>query len=136
MKIATTYALLALLATLINLGAQDLTVRLYGGVFSLTLSLCVGTAVGLVAKYLLDKRYIFRFTPDNAVHDGQTFLLYASMGLATTAVFWAVEYAFDAAFGTRALRYAGGALGLAIGYWIKYQLDKRYVFCTGGAQCR
>ena len=26
--------------------------------------------------------------------------------------------------------YVGGALGLAVGYVIKYQLDKRFVFCT------
>jgi len=26
------------------------------------------------------------------------------------------------------MRYVGGVIGLAIGYYVKYQLDKRYVF--------
>jgi hypothetical protein len=26
------------------------------------------------------------------------------------------------------MRYIGGVLGLSIGYYIKYQLDKRFVF--------
>jgi hypothetical protein len=26
------------------------------------------------------------------------------------------------------MRYLGGLIGLAIGYWTKYRLDKRYVF--------
>jgi hypothetical protein len=28
------------------------------------------------------------------------------------------------------MRYVGGCIGLAIGYVIKYRLDKRYVFRT------
>ena len=26
------------------------------------------------------------------------------------------------------MRYVGGVIGLAIGYWAKYRLDKRFVF--------
>jgi len=34
------------------------------------------------------------------------------------------------------MRYAGAVLGLAAGYWLKYHLDKRYVFrvAASGAQ--
>jgi putative flippase GtrA len=88
----------------------------------------VGTGVGLVVKYVLDKRYIFRFRARDAAHDGKTFFLYTVMGLATTAIFWGFELGFDYLFATKQMRYMGGVLGLAIGYLVKYNLDKHYVF--------
>lgn len=58
------------------------------------------------------------------------FMLYTVMGVATTALFWGIEYGFHLAFGTDAMRYLGGVIGLTLGYIIKYQLDKRYVFVS------
>ena len=131
MKLALTYAILALVATAANIGAQDLAIRLYDGRFGVGLSVALGTGVGLVVKYLLDKRYIFAFRARDARHDGQTFLLYSLMGLVTTVVFWGFEFGFDWLFQDKAMRYLGGIIGLAIGYITKYQLDKRYVFRGG-----
>ncbi|SHE80044.1 GtrA-like protein [Lampropedia hyalina DSM 16112] len=128
MKLAITYAILALIATVTNIGAQDGLLRLYSGPYAVPLSILVGTAVGLVVKYLLDKRYIFHFRAHNAAHDGQTFVLYTIMGLLTTAIFWGFEWGFHLAFESKEMRYLGGVIGLAIGYWIKYHLDKKYVF--------
>lgn len=132
MKLATIYAILALIATAANIGAQDLVVRSYSGAFDVLISVAVGTGVGLVVKYILDKRYIFRFRTRNAVHDGQTFALYTLMGLVTTVIFWGFEFGFHHLFESREMRYFGGVIGLAIGYLIKYRLDKRYVFRTEG----
>ena len=117
-----------MISTATNIGAQDLVIRGYSGAFDVLLSMAVGTGVGLVVKYMLDKRYIFRFRASNAVHDGQTFALYALMGLATTVIFWGFEYGFQHLFDSREMRYLGGVIGLAIGYLAKYRLDKRYVF--------
>lgn len=128
MKLAVTYSILALIASLANFAAQDLTTTVYGGPFSIAISVVLGTGVGLVVKYILDKRYIFSFKARNAIHDGQTFALYTIMGLVTTVIFWGFEFGFQAVFATREMRYLGGALGLAIGYVAKYLLDKRYVF--------
>lgn len=128
MKLAFMYGIFALIATAANIGAQDLAIRTYHGSSALLLSVIVGTAIGLVVKYILDKRYIFRFRARNAAHDGRTFLLYVAMGILTTAIFWGFEFGFDYLFQSKALRYFGGMLGLAIGYVAKYQLDKRYVF--------
>jgi putative flippase GtrA len=128
MRLAITYALLALVATLLNIGAQDITHHLYQGPYSLPACVAVGTGVGLIAKYMLDKRYIFRFRARDAAHDGKTFVLYAVMGLATTVIFWGFEFGFDWLFGNRPMRYVGAVLGLAIGYVVKYRLDKRFVF--------
>jgi putative flippase GtrA len=133
MRLATLYASFALIATIANIGAQDITIRAYSGVYDILLSIIVGTGVGLVVKYLLDKRYIFRFRPRNAAHDGQTFMLYTLMGLATTAIFWGFEFAFHYLFASGEMRYLGGVIGLAIGYLAKYHLDKRYVFRTESA---
>lgn len=132
MRLAISYAIFALIATAANIGAQDLVIRGYSGTFDVLFSIMVGTGVGLVVKYVLDKRYIFRFRAHNAVHDGQTFLLYTVMGLLTTVIFWGFEFGFHHLFETKEMRYLGGGIGLAIGYLAKYHLDKRYVFYTEG----
>jgi putative flippase GtrA len=108
-------------------------IRVYSGTFDIVGSVVVGTGVGLVIKYILDKHYIFRFRARSIAHDSQTFALYAVMGVATTVVFWGFEFGFHHIFETKAMRYVGGVLGLGIGYLTKYQLDKRYVFRTESA---
>lgn len=130
MKLAINYAILALIATAANIGAQDLVIRSYSGPFGLLASVVVGTGIGLVVKYALDKRYIFRFRARSVAHDMQSFAVYTVMGLATTMIFWGFEFGFHHIFETKEMRYLGGAIGLAIGYLIKYHLDKRYVFRT------
>jgi len=129
-KLAINYAIFAQIATAANIGAQDLVIRTYSGTFDILASVVVGTGVGLVVKYILDKRYIFRFRARSVAHDTQTFALYTVMGLATTVIFWGFEFGFQYIFETKEMRYLGGIIGLAIGYLTKYQLDKRYVFRT------
>lgn len=130
-RMAVNYAIFAIIATIANIGTQDLVVRTYGGAFNISISIIFGTGVGLVIKYILDKRYIFQFQTRSVSHDTKVFALYTVMGLITTLVFWAFEFAFDHIFKTKEMRYIGGAIGLAIGYITKYQLDKRYVFRWG-----
>jgi putative flippase GtrA len=127
-SLSTRYVLFAALATVVNIGAQELVVRAYSGVNHLFVSVIVGTGVGLVFKYILDKRYIFRFRTSSIGHDTKTFALYTVMGLATTVIFWGFEFGFHLIFETKEMRYLGGVIGLAIGYLTKYHLDKRYVF--------
>jgi putative flippase GtrA len=128
MQFVLLYAILCVIATAINIGAQDMVVRSIHGGLSVPLSIVAGTGVGLAVKYFLDKRYIFRFRPRSSLHDGRTFLLYSLMGLLTTAVFWAFEFGFNSVFETKEMRYIGGIIGLAIGYACKYFLDRQYVF--------
>lgn len=124
------YVLFAVMATAANIGAQDLVIHAYEGDFAILASVMVGTGVGLLLKYVLDKRYIFRFKTSSVSHDTKTFALYTVMGLATTVIFWGFEFGFHHIFETKEMRYMGGAIGLGIGYLTKYQLDKRYVFRT------
>lgn len=122
------YTVFALVSMGANLGSQKLSYDLYSAAYAVPLSVCIGTGVGLVVKYLLDKAWIFRYEHRSVAHGVRTFGLYVAMGLGTTFVFWAVEFAADAIFHGETARLVGGALGLTIGYVVKYQLDKRFVF--------
>jgi len=103
---------------------------LYSGPYAAPLSILIGAAAGLPIKYVLEKRHIFNFKSDNLTHDGSMFMLYSVMGVATTVLFWGIEYAFHLVFGMDTMRYLGGVIGLTLGYFIKYHLDKRFVFVT------
>jgi putative flippase GtrA len=126
--IAIKYSLFAAVAIGCNLGTQRLMDAAYGGRFSVYVSLFVGTLVGLVVKYTLDKRFVFYDSTTGVVGRGWQFVRYALTGVLTTAVFWGLELGAFAVLHTQPARYLGGAVGLALGYWIKYQLDKRLVF--------
>lgn len=127
-RIAALYTAIALLATVVNIGVQALVVHLYQGLAYLQMSVLAGTAAGLPVKYVLEKKFIFLFTARDLGHDSRLFVLYSFLGVFTTALFWGIEYLFHVWFGTDLMRYAGAALGLALGYTIKYHLDKRWVF--------
>lgn len=131
MKFVFLYALLAAIATAVNIATQDIASRLYDGPASVAIAMFLGTGTGLVVKYLLDKRYIFKFRARDAAHDSKTFALYTLMGLATTTIFWGFELGFDHVFENRTMRYVGAVIGLSIGYLTKYYLDKRFVFRHG-----
>ena len=127
-KIAILYTLFAVVSTAINIGSQMLSIWVYEGPFSVEISILVGTAMGLPLRYFLEKRYIFNFTSKNLVHDGKLFIFYSAMGVITTLIFWSTEYAFHLIYDTDFMRYLGGIIGLSIGFYVKYQLDKKYVF--------
>ncbi|MDE0981360.1 MAG: GtrA family protein [Gammaproteobacteria bacterium] len=128
MTIAFKYSLLAVLATLLNLSTQEVVVRTYDGSFAIYLAMALGTLAGLVSKYLLDKKTIFQFITTSHREDFIKFTLYGLTGVATTAIFWSFELGFDWLIGGKIARYIGAIIGLSIGYGVKYQLDKRYVF--------
>lgn len=130
LKLAITYTLFALAATLINFSTQEAIGLAYSGYLAFEVALIMGTITGLLCKYFLDKRYIFSHYNNNTKRDVFTFGAYAAMGLITTAIFWIFEYSFEYLFDSKTMRYTGGTIGLSIGYYTKYQLDKRYVFIT------
>ncbi|KLN62032.1 hypothetical protein WH96_00325 [Kiloniella spongiae] len=135
MNLLLSYCLFAILATIANIASQDLFLKVYSGPFALILSVGAGTAVGLITKYLLDKRYIFRYRTSGMGHESKIFMLYTMMGVFTTLIFWTFEFGFHFIFDDRMMRYFGGVIGLGIGYWIKYQLDKKYVFISKETKC-
>lgn len=130
MKTAVNYTIFAIIATLINLGAQEVTFRLISGPYSIYLAIFFGTGFGLVAKYILDKMFIFNVKAESAKQDAKMFGLYTLMGVVTTVIFWGTELTFHILFETKAMTYLGAVIGLAIGYIVKYYLDKKFVFSS------
>lgn len=128
MKILFRYSLFAVFAMVLNLVSQELSLLVYSGSLSLYVAIGVGTGVGLVSKYFLDKLYIFNLETEDWSDDLGRFVAYSVTGVFTTLVFWGFELSFELFFGTKPARYLGAVIGLTIGYLLKYQLDKRYVF--------
>lgn len=131
---AAIYTVFAVIATAANLGGQWVVVQIGEATLNLPhkalvfLALVFGTGIGLVIKYVLDKTYIFQDRSTGAKTHAKKFGLYSLMGLATTVIFWGAEFLAVLASQHPAAMYVGGAIGLAIGYVVKYQLDKRFVF--------
>jgi putative flippase GtrA len=127
------YSAFAVLATLANLATQRSVLALAEGTQGFALAVVSGTAVGLLLKYTLDKRWIFFDTSSGIAVHGRKFTLYTVMGVFTTLIFWGSETAFWLAWKTDLMREVGAVLGLAVGYVIKYTLDRKFVFRTPGA---
>ncbi|MGP6086396.1 GtrA family protein [Antarctobacter jejuensis] len=122
------YTLFAVLATLANLATQRLVLTWGEGGAVFAVAVAAGTLVGLVVKYLLDKRWIFFDDSTGLRAHGKRFTLYTAMGVVTTVIFWGSETAFWLIWQTDAMRETGAILGLMVGYVIKYTLDRRFVF--------
>ncbi len=122
------YAAFAVVATVANLATQRLVLQGGASAERFALAVAAGTAVGLVVKYVLDKRWIFHDAEGGLRAHGRKFTLYTLMGLVTTAIFWGSETLFWVIWRTDAMRELGAVLGLAVGYVVKYNLDRRYVF--------
>jgi putative flippase GtrA len=126
--IAIRYAAFAVVATLLNLLFQFLSLLVYAGMGSLYVAMAAGTLAGLIAKYILDKKFIFYHKSESKKHDATKFFFYSLTGVFTTFIFWGTEILFDALLDTEVAKYVGAVIGLAIGYVIKFYLDKTYVF--------
>lgn len=122
------YTVFAVIATLANLAMQRLVLAGGNTTWWFMAAVGAGTLIGLVVKYVLDKRWIFGDTSTGARAHGKKFGLYTAMGLITTAIFWGTETAFWLTWKTDLMREAGAVLGLAVGYVVKYNLDRRFVF--------
>lgn len=124
------YALFAVIATFANLSVQRLILQSTTTVMSLALAISGGTIVGLGVKYLLDKRWIFHDFSTGMKSNSLQFSLYSLNGIFTTAIFWLSEFTFWYTWGTQFMRELGAVIGLSIGYFIKYQLDRKFVFTS------
>ena len=122
------YAAFAIVATAANLTTQRAVLQLGDTAAYFAAAVGAGTIVGLVIKYLLDKRWIFHDVETGLKNHGRKFSLYTAMGIITTAIFWITETAFWLIWHTDAMRELGAVIGLGIGYVVKYNLDRRFVF--------
>ena len=124
------YVVFAGVATVANLAAQELFLRMSG---SLAVAILAGTAAGFATKYVLDKKWVFSDRYTTHRQELRKVTLYGAFSLATTLVFWLFEVAFWMAWRTDFAKYTGAVLGLAVGYAIKFVLDRTFVFRVGRA---
>jgi len=122
------YIAFAGFCSLVNLGVQRVVHIVYKGPFDLYLGMGAGTIAGFVLKYILDKVFVFEDSSRDLKQEAGKFSLYSFMAVWTTLIFMGTEVLFEYLWSHPQSRYVGGALGLAIGYTVKYHLDSKYVF--------
>lgn len=133
LQLVARYTLFAVVATLCNLGVQRLVLGAADAAhppLAYAAAIGFGTLAGLLVKYVLDKRWIFRDIEAGLQAHARKFSLYTLMGVVTTLIFWCAETLFWLMWHTHTMRELGAVLGLAIGYFVKYRLDRKYVFRT------
>ena len=124
------YFIFACIATSLNIGTQKLFFVLYthNNDYSIYIAMLLGTVIGFITKYFLDKNFIFYYKADSGKQNFFLFVLYSAMGVVTTVIFWGTELLFDYLFPFDEAKYIGAIIGLSIGYTSKYFLDKKFVF--------
>ena len=125
---AIKYGSLCVCAIMSNLCAQRIVLSISSADLGIVWAVLIGTFVGLIVKFVLDKAFIFNESLDSPGEDIKKFILYSLNGVLTTTIFWVSELTFFWVFATTFAREAGAVLGLTIGYYYKYRLDRKYVF--------
>ena len=121
------YIIFCIIAILINLSTQRIIMELVF-INNYFLALLIGTLFGLVIKFILDKKYIFAYSDSSIKNNSLKFSFYSFNGILTTLLFWGTESVFFFIYKTNFAREFGALIGLTIGYFVKYRLDKKYVF--------
>ena len=122
------YIIFAILATIANLLTQRVLLLFDNNSIMFVVAILSGTIVGLVIKYTLDKRWIFYDSNKEFKDNKLKFYLYTAMSIMTTLIFWGIETLFWFFWKTEFMREIGALLGLTIGYFVKYNLDRKFVF--------
>jgi putative flippase GtrA len=129
MQLTVRYGVFAALSMVANLATQAMVLALLGRAASaLALAIGAGTVTGFALKYWLDKRWIFHSSSVSIRQEARQIVLYGVFSVATTVLFWATEAMFTLVWRSALATYLGGAIGLCLGYVLKYVLDGRYTF--------
>ncbi len=114
-------------AVLYSFNSNILTFSLYKNIDIATLlKLGIATIAAFVFKYLADRFLVFKKEKyTTAQKEIAGIGLYTLFSVFTTLLFWAVQLSFKVYF---QLEYIGLILGLAVGYTLKFFLDKYFVF--------
>lgn len=127
MNIFFKYVLFCFVAILANLTIQRIFLELIF-IDNYIFALLFGTLTGLITKYILDKNYIFKDFDRSLKNISKKFTMYSVNGVFTTIIFWGMESLFYFVYSSSFARELGAIIGLSIGYFLKYRLDKKYVF--------
>lgn len=122
------YILFSIFATFANIFTQRIIFSINQSNSFFIIAILCGTFIGLILKFYLDKKWIFYDNVSSIRLESIKFGRYTSMGIISTLVFWITETVFWLIWETARMREIGAIIGLSIGYIIKYNLDKRFVF--------
>lgn len=87
----------------------------------------MGTLAGFIFKFLVDKFIVFEEKMESFEATSRQASLYLGFAIITTIIFWGFEFGFKILF-SGDWYLIGGIIGLAIGYTVKFLLDRKYVF--------
>jgi putative flippase GtrA len=138
------YIIFAIICTIINIGSQLLTELLISPVNILQtvvytnlekslrvydiIKIIVGTGLGFMSKFILDKFFVFREKYENISHTFKQIIVYGILAVFTTLIFWSFQISFKLLFTFIYAEEVGAVIGLGIGYTIKFFLDRKFVF--------
>jgi putative flippase GtrA len=138
------YILFAVICTFINIGSQLVTEYFISSIEVLQriiysssdgslriydiIKILVGTGLGFMSKFILDKFFVFRERHENIGHTFRQMVIYGLMAVFTTLIFWSFQVAFKLLFSFTFAEQVGAVIGLGIGYTVKFFLDRRFVF--------
>lgn len=121
-KILFLYILFIFIASITNFASQIIVQLLFKNIL---LTIVIGTVSGLIMKYILDSRYIFQSSTNLEL---KNFFLYSFFGALLTPIWWLFEYLGYLFTSSFEWGLFWGGIGLSLSYYLKYLLDKKYVF--------
>ncbi len=138
------YILFAVICTFINIGSQLLVEYLISPINQLQtivytntdksirifdiIKIIIGTGLGFMSKFILDKFFVFKEKHENIAHTFRQMILYGIMAVFTTFIFWSFQISFKLLFDFTFAEEIGAVIGLGIGYTVKFLLDRKFVF--------
>lgn len=128
MSILLKYSFFSTIAMVINIASQRLIFSASDSEHVFIVAILTGTITGFISKYIFDKYFIFYDYSSVVVEETKKILKYSFFAIFTTLIFWSTEYIFWNIYQTHTAREIGAIIGLSLGYYLKYNLDKKYVF--------
>lgn len=128
MNVVFKYLFFSIIAIFINIVSQRLIFEVSESDHVFIFAISTGTLAGFISKYIFDKYLIFNDQSSIITEETKKLFKYSFFAVFTTAIFWFTEYIFWTVYQTHNAREIGAIIGLSIGYYLKYNLDKKYVF--------
>lgn len=119
------YFLCVLLASSVNLGAQEIIFFFFSNIW---LAMFIGVGVGTVVKYITNKKFVFSYKPESKREEANTFAWYSFFGVFVAAFFFLIEYGTFKLWDYQYSRQIGAVLAMLVTTAIKYKIDKHIVF--------
>lgn len=126
------YWIFVALSILLNILIQDTVLYIFGETKkTILLSIFVSIIIVFIFKYIMDKKYVYKYNIKQRV-DKKSLILYLFFSIATTLLFFLVEFIVIVSFADFKYKVeVGSTIGLLLGYTIKFKLDQKITFKEG-----